>query len=185
MQTLADRIIRTLQCVGVERLFGMPGGGSPADLIEAAWRGGLPFTLAQTETASAFMALAQAELTGKPGACVATLGPGVASIMNGLAQAYLDRAALIVFTDCDVSTDGEFIGKRHQALDHRAMLSTLVKFTARPGPAELSETLQRVAEAAMSLPPGAVHLDLSADVTSAPDTSSLPVLGAAPAPASR
>jgi acetolactate synthase I/II/III large subunit len=180
MQTLADRIIRTLQCIGVQRLFGMPGGGSPADLIEAAWRGGLPFTLAQTETASAFMALGQAELTGKPGACIATLGPGAASIMNGIAQAYLDRAPLIVLTDCDVSPGGGSIGAKHQALDHRAMLSTLVKFTARPGPDELCETLHRLVDAVTSLPPGAVHLDLSADVTASPDTSSLPLLGTAP-----
>src|SRR4029079_6220221 len=124
--------------------FGMPGGGSPADLIEAAWRGGLPFTLAQTETASAFMALAQAELTGKPGACVATLGPGAASIMNGAAQAYLDRAHLIVITDCHVRIGGSSVGKKHQALDHQTMFSTLVKFTARPRPDELGAALDRL-----------------------------------------
>jgi acetolactate synthase-1/2/3 large subunit len=103
--------------------------------------------------------------------------------MNGLAQAYLDRASLIVLTDCDADASGGSIGKRHQALDHRAMLSTLVKFTARPGPAELVETLHRLVDAVTSLPPGAVHLDLSADITSAADTSSLPVRGAEPAPA--
>src|SRR5580700_4423872 len=96
----ADQIVATMQRIGVERLFGMPGGGSNADLIEAAGRARLPFTLAHTETASAFMASAQAEIIGKPGACLATLGPGAASVMNGVANAYLERIPLIVLTDC-------------------------------------------------------------------------------------
>src|SRR5258708_18073717 len=100
MATNADRIIEMLKAAGVERLFGMPGGGSNADLIEAAGRAGLPFTMAHTETASAFMASAQAEITGKLGACLATLGPGAASVMNGVANAFLERIPLIVMTDC-------------------------------------------------------------------------------------
>ena len=100
MITHADLVIRRLVGAGVKRLFGMPGGGSNADLVEAAGRAGLPFTLAHTETASAFMASAQAEITGNPGACIATLGPGASSIMNGVANASLDRIPLIVITDC-------------------------------------------------------------------------------------
>src|SRR5271170_5226558 len=88
-RTNADLVVEMLQQAGVQRLFGMPGGGSNADVIEAAARAGLPFSLAQTETGSAFMAIAQAEITGKPGACIATLGPGAASLMNGVANANL------------------------------------------------------------------------------------------------
>ncbi len=66
-RTNADLIVHALQSRGVRRLFGMPGGGSNADLIEAATRRSLPFTLAHTETASAFMACGQAEITGRRG----------------------------------------------------------------------------------------------------------------------
>src|SRR5580700_8297663 len=100
MSTNADLIIRMLKDVGVQRLFGMPGGGSNADLIEAAGDAGLPFSLAHGEAASAFMAAAQAEITGTPGACLATLGPGAASLTNGAAHAGLDRVPLILLTDC-------------------------------------------------------------------------------------
>jgi acetolactate synthase-1/2/3 large subunit len=165
MGTNADRIIEMLKAAGVERLFGMPGGGSNADLIEAAGNAGLPFTLAHTETASAFMASAQAEITGKPGACLATLGPGAASLMNGLANAHLDRVPLLVLTDCLGERDDGVM--RHQALRHGEMFSAVVKWSARVRAGEIDETLERALEEVLSLPAGAVHLDLSGDMTSA------------------
>jgi acetolactate synthase-1/2/3 large subunit len=162
--TGADRIVRTLQSIGVKRLFGMPGGGSNADLIEAAMRIGLPFSLAHTETASAFMATAQAEITGRPGACLATLGPGAASLMNGVANAHLDRVPLMVLTDCHA---GSADGMQHQALSHRQMFSPVVKWSARLCADEIEQQLQRAVEAVCGVPYGPVHLDVSSEVTSA------------------
>ena len=63
--TYATAVVDALVAVGVQRLFGMPGGGSNADLIEAATQAHLPFSLAHTESASAFMATAQAEPDGR------------------------------------------------------------------------------------------------------------------------
>jgi len=59
----------------------------------------MSFVLTATETAGAIAAIAQAEISGRPGACLTTLGPGVASVVNGVACARLDRAPLIVLTD--------------------------------------------------------------------------------------
>lgn len=161
-RTNADLIVGALQAAGVERLFGMPGGGSNADLIEAAGRAGLPFTLAHTETASAFMAAAQAEITGKPGACIATLGPGAASLMNGVAHAFLDRVPLIAITDCH--GDPAAAGSGHQALSQSAMFAPIVKFTARLERGNVAEVLGRALAAATN---GPVHLNVSAEVTGA------------------
>jgi len=60
MSSAADVVIRGLRQAGVRMLFGVPGGGSNLDLIEAARRAGLPFVLTATETAAALAALAQA-----------------------------------------------------------------------------------------------------------------------------
>jgi len=87
MSTVADLIVRRFVEAGVRGLFGMPGGGSNLDLLEAAARADVPFVLSHTETAGALMACAQAEITRAPGACLATLGPGVASLANGVAHA--------------------------------------------------------------------------------------------------
>src|SRR5689334_19439435 len=106
----------------------MPGGGTNADLIEAASHAGLPFTLAHNETAAAFMASAQAEITGKPGACIATLGRGAASVMNGVANAWLDRVPLLVLADCH--GDDACI-MQHQALPQDEIFRPVVKWSAR------------------------------------------------------
>jgi acetolactate synthase I/II/III large subunit len=172
-RTNADIIIAALQGAGVERLFGMPGGGSNADLIEAAGKAGLPFTLAHTEAASAFMAAAQAEITGRPGACIATLGPGAASLMNGIAHAYLDRVPLIAITDCH--SDPAAAGVGHQALPQSAMFAPIVKFTARLQRGSVTATLTRALASAID---GPVHLDVSTDVTSADaEEEVVPALG--------
>src|SRR5215468_1153165 len=99
MATVADFIVQRLCGAGVRALFGVPGGGSNLDLVAAAGRAGLPFVLTSTETAGAIAAIAQAEITGAPGACLTTLGPGATSVVNGVACAFLERAPIVVFTD--------------------------------------------------------------------------------------
>jgi acetolactate synthase-1/2/3 large subunit len=166
MSTNANRIIRMLKDVGVQRLFGMPGGGSNADLIEAAGDDGLPFSLAHGEAASAFMAAAQAEITGTPGACLATLGPGAASLTNGAANASLDRIPLILLTDCYSPATAAVM--QHQSLQHRDIFRSLVKCSEQLSCDNLFHELQRAFEVVSSLPPGPVHLDVSHEVASQP-----------------
>jgi acetolactate synthase-1/2/3 large subunit len=165
MVTNADRIVGILMESGVRRLFGMPGGGSSADIIEAANRAGLPFSLSQTECGSAFMACAQAEITGDPGACIATLGPGAASLMNGVATAHLERVPLIVITDCWGQPANQVM--QHQNLSHGEMFSSVTKCTVRLPTHGISDVLRSAVTIACSLPPGPVHVDVSAEVTAA------------------
>src|SRR5689334_10638903 len=118
MLSVADVIVARLRRGGVTTLFGVPGGGSNLDVIEAARRIDLPFVLTATETAGAIAAIAQAEITGRPGTCLTTIGPGVASVVNGVACARLDRAALIVLTDSYPAAGGDVFA--HQRVDHQA-----------------------------------------------------------------
>src|SRR5437899_9888879 len=124
MPAVADVIISRLRDAGVAAMFGVPGGGSNLDLVEAAGRARLPFVLTSTETAGALAAVAQAEVTGRPGACLTTLGPGAASVVNGVACARLDRAPLVVLTD---SQPEPF---EHQRIDHRALLAPVTQWSA-------------------------------------------------------
>lgn len=162
--TIADLIVARLSAAGVRFLFGMPGGGSNLDVIDAAGRAGLPFVLSHTETAAAIMAIAQSEVTLSPGACLATLGPGVASLVNGVACAYLDRAPLIVITDTYPRAAAEC---SHQKLDHQELLRTVTKWTARIEPDSAGAIMSCALAAATEDPPGPVHLDLPADVSTA------------------
>src|SRR4030095_11025707 len=125
MTRVADLIVRRLREAGVHSLFGVPGGGSNLDIVESAGRAGLPFVLTSTETAGAIAALAQAEITGNPGACQTTLGPGAASVVNGVACAFLDRAPVIVFTDNHGARSGPPF--EHQWIDQPALLTPVTK----------------------------------------------------------
>jgi len=122
-------IVDRLRAVGTRALFGVPGGGGNLDLIDAARGHDLPFVLTSTETGAAIAALAQAEITGHPGACLTTLGPGAASAVNGVACAYLDRAPIVVFTDSNPErAQGRF---SHQQLDQLALFAPITRWSGR------------------------------------------------------
>jgi acetolactate synthase-1/2/3 large subunit len=160
--SVADLVVRHLRDAGVRFLFGMPGGGSTLDLLEAAGHAGLPFVLTTTETAGALAAIAQAEISGAPGACLTTLGPGVASVINGVACARLDRAPLLVFTDSHPSSSRGIF--EHQRLDHRALLGPVTKWSATLSADTADDVLREAVERAMTEPLGPVHVECPSDV---------------------
>src|SRR5262249_59077384 len=141
MTSIADLIVSRLRQAGVTALFGMPGGGSNLDLIEAAGRAGLPFVLTHSETAGAIAAIAQAEITGRPGACLTTLGPGVTSVVNGVACAFLDRAPLLVFTDRHPLAARHTF--EHQRVDSAALLRPITKWSATMTAANADDMIRR------------------------------------------
>src|SRR5262249_13233698 len=161
---VADVIACTLKSAGVRMLFGVPGGGSNLDVIPAAGAAGLRFVRTAPGTGGAIDRLAQAECTGRPGACLTTLGPGAASVVNGVACAYLDRAPLVVFTDSHPASSIEF---EHQQLDHSALFRPVTKSSERLTPDNAAQALTRALPKAVSARPGPVHPDCPGDVASA------------------
>jgi acetolactate synthase-1/2/3 large subunit len=163
MATVADRVISRLREAGVQALFGVPGGGSNLDLIDAAGRARLPFVLTATETGGALAAMAQAEITSQPGACLTTLGPGAASVINGVACAFLDRAPLVVFTDSH-----PVVAHAHQRLDHAALFAPITKASTSLSPDHVDRVLAEALATATAPRPGPVHVDCPGDVAGAP-----------------
>src|SRR5215210_2222085 len=164
----ADAIAAALAEAGVERVFGVPGGGSSLDLIAAAHRRGLPFALARHETAAVIMAATTAELSGRPGAALVTRGPGVSNAANGMAHASLDRAPVLLVADGFTGAERAFAN--HQWFDHAAMLAPVTKAAAKavePGTAAGPMTAALLA-AALSAPCGPVLLELSGAAARAP-----------------
>jgi acetolactate synthase-1/2/3 large subunit len=148
---LADIIVERLRAVGTRALFGVPGGGGNLDLIDAARGADLPFILTSTETGAAIAAIAQAEILGRPGACLTTLGPGAASVINGVACASLDRAPLLVFTDSDPGGGhGTFA---HQQLDQLALFAPITKWSGRLGSADAINVIDRAFHTVVGMPP--------------------------------
>lgn len=139
----------------VERLFGVPGGGSSLQLIEAAEEAGIPFVLAKTETGAAIMAAVTGELSGAPGALLTGVGPGAASAVNGIAYAHLERAPVILFCDGPAAS-------LHQAFEQNTLYSPISKLQGRLTPATGSVIFAEGLAAANAHPRGPVQFDLTA-----------------------
>lgn len=179
MRSPAEVVVQQLIDAGSRAVFGVPGGGGNLDLIDAAGRGGLPFVLTATETGAALAAIAQAEISQRPAACLTTLGPGATSVVNGVACAYLDRAPMIVFTDVQGAGPGG--GFEHQRIDQRALFSPITRWSGRLVPDRADEILTHALAAAAGPPPGPVHIDCPGEESGAMPASSLHAMADAPA----
>jgi acetolactate synthase-1/2/3 large subunit len=158
---IAAGIATAMSEAGTDVLFGVPGGGSNLDLVGAVQRLGGRFVLGHGETAAAIMAATYGELTGTPGACVVTRGPGAASAVNGVAHALLDRAAMVIVTDGFSRRDRPRVS--HQHLDHRALFEPVTKWSVEVGSEDAHEVAREALALACRPPRGPVHLDVVLD----------------------
>ena len=166
MPTVAELIVEGLLRAEVPRIFGVPGGGSNLEVLEAARARGLPFVLCHQEWAACIMAAVTGELTGRPGAVLSTLGPGVTASATGLAHAQLDRSPLLYISDRHPA--GVLAYATHQYVDHAAHLGPIVKGSVTVTPDSAGHWVAHAVQLALAEPRGPVHLDLPADVAGAP-----------------
>src|SRR5690242_17971042 len=126
----AGAIVAALAGAGTRLVFGVPGGGPNLDVVGAAAAAGLRFVLARSETAATIMAATYADLTGAPGAVLVTRGPGLASAVNGIAHAALDRLPLVVIADTVPSAATRIT---HQRIDQSALGRSVAKAAVTVG----------------------------------------------------
>ncbi len=157
----ADLIIATLKANGVSRGFGIPSG-NVLPLMEAMRSGGVEFILTAHEGSAGFAADVTGRMTGTPGFCIATLGPGATNLATGVGGAFLDRSPVIAIT-CNLNTDQ--LGRRIQMwIDHHALFKPITKATLKLEQGCVAQTLTQAIAIALSEPKGPVHLDLPEDV---------------------
>lgn len=169
---LSATIAHAIAAAGGDTVFGMPGGGNNLDFIGAAEVAGMRFVLAHAETPAAIMAAVYADLTGTPATCVVTRGPGAASVVNGIANAQLDRQQLILVTDAVSATDYTRIA--HQRVDQRALFTPITKWSATAGKGDAAATAAHAVATAMAYPRGPVHLDFDPAAASTPPPTADP-----------
>src|SRR6476620_8379848 len=161
----ADLIVATLKAAGITRGFGIPSG-NVLPLMEAMRKGGVDFVLTAHEGSAGFAADVTGRMTGRPGLCIATLGPGATNLATGVGCAFLDRSPLIAIT-CNLNTPQ--LGRRIQMwIDHHALFAPITKASWPLEKAKIAETVKEAIRIAMSEPRGPVHLDLPEDVALGP-----------------
>jgi len=93
----SDLLVAALENEGVDRIFGVPGEEN-LDFVESLRNSKIELILTRHEQAAAFMAATYGRLTGKPGVCVSTLGPGALNLSTGAAYAHLGAMPMIMIT---------------------------------------------------------------------------------------
>ena len=161
MATHAELIAKTLARAGVRNLFGLPGG-EIVSFIDACRREGLRFILAGHETSAAYMAQVTGHLSGTPGVCAATLGPGATNLVTGVANAFLDRAPLLAFTAQLPAASLATMSHQRLALDRLFAPVTKTAVTFDGG--DSVRLTQSALELAAAPRPGPVHLALPSDL---------------------
>ena len=122
-----------VRAAGVRHVFGYPGE-SVIDFMEASRQQGLELVSAVREATAGFMAEAAAMVTGRPGVCLSTLGPGSTAVLNGVASATLDRVPVLAISGQIESSREQFF--THQVVDHGRMFAPVTKLALRLDPAQ-------------------------------------------------
>jgi acetolactate synthase-1/2/3 large subunit len=158
MTTVAEVLAQTIREAGIDTVFGLPGGEN-AEVLDALRREGLEFVLVRNESSGVFMADVTARLTGKPCIALATLGPGATNAYCGMANAYLDRAPVLLITA--QSDSRTFDIYTHQVIDLQASFKPVTKMTRELTTEKTRQTVEEALRLTMSGRPGPVHLGVS------------------------
>ncbi|MBA3909439.1 MAG: thiamine pyrophosphate-binding protein [Rhodobacter sp.] len=164
MRNGGQLLVQSLIGLGATKAFGVPGESYLAvldALHDSAGR--LDYVLCRHEGGAAFMAAAWGKLTGSPGICMVTRGPGATNAAIGVHTAMQDSAPMILFVG-QVATDMR--GREaFQELDYRAVFGTMAKWVVEIDQVDrIPELLSRAWTVALSGRPGPVVVALPEDM---------------------
>ncbi|HIE90795.1 MAG TPA: acetolactate synthase large subunit [Methylophilaceae bacterium] len=158
----SDLFVKALENEGVERIYGIPGEES-LDFLEAIRSSNIELILTRHEQGAAFMAATYGRLTGKPGVCMATLGPGATNLVTGGAYAQLGGFPLVMIAGqkpIKHSKQGQF-----QIIDIVSMMKPITKYAKQIVNIDMIPSMVREAfRVAVEERPGAVFLELPEDI---------------------
>jgi len=163
-RTGGQLLIDALKIHGVDHVFGVPGESYLAalDAFHDATEK-IRFVVCRQEGGAAYMADAYGKLTGQPGICFATRGPGATNASLGIHTAYQDSTPVILFIG---QVGNDFIEREaFQEIDYRRMYGQMAKWVAQIDRANrVPEYVHRAFHTAVSGRPGPVVLALPEDM---------------------
>jgi acetolactate synthase-1/2/3 large subunit len=158
----SDLLVAALENEGVDRIFGIPGEEN-LDVVESLRNSSIQLVITRHEQAAAFMSATYGRLTGKPGVCIATLGPGALNFSTGAAYALLGAMPMIMIT----GQKGILSSRqaRFQLVDIVASMRPLTKLSRQiVSPAMIPTLVRDSFRVAEEERPGPVHLELPEDI---------------------
>jgi acetolactate synthase-1/2/3 large subunit len=161
----SDLLVAALENEGVDRIFGIPGEEN-LDVVESLRKSSIQLILTRHEQAAAFMAATHGRLTGKPGVCLTTLGPGALNLTTGAAYAQLGAMPMIMITGQKgilSSRQAQF-----QIVDIVGVMRPLTKQSRQiVSPATIPTIVREAFRVAQEERPGPVLLELPEDIAAA------------------
>lgn len=133
--------------------------------MEAGRQAGLEFLLTRHEATASLMADVTGQISGKPGVCVATLGPGAVNMTLGVANAFLDRSPLLAITAAHATTAAPYA--THQKLDLNAVYRPFTKLAITLDGVDTAAKVQHAIDVSLAARRGPVHIALPSDVARA------------------
>ncbi|PYN31970.1 MAG: acetolactate synthase large subunit [Candidatus Rokuibacteriota bacterium] len=158
----SELIVQCLENEQVRYVFGLPGE-EILDILDSLLDSRITFVPTRHEQGAAFMADAYGRLTGRPGVCLSTLGPGATNLATGVADANLDRAPLVAITG---QAGRDRIHKEsHQRVDIVEHFRPLTKWNTRVETSGvIPEVIRKAFKLAESEKPGACHVEVPEDL---------------------
>jgi acetolactate synthase I/II/III large subunit len=158
----SDLFVKALENEGVEYIFAVPGEEN-LDILNSLKDSDIKLIITRHEQGAGFMAATYGRLTGKPGVCMATLGPGATNLVTPCAYAQLGAMPMMLITgQKPIKTSKQ---ARFQILDVVDMLQPLTKFTKQVVNGNTIPSLVRECfRLATEERPGAVHLEIPEDI---------------------
>jgi len=158
----SELLVRCLENEGVTHIFGIPGEEN-IDFLEALSHSTINFIPTRHEQGAAFMANVWGRLKGRPGVCLATLGPGATNLITGIADALLDRSPVVAITG--QIEQMKLHKESHQYVDIISIFKPITKWNARIEGAEvIPEVVRKAFRLASVEKPGPTHIELPEDV---------------------
>jgi acetolactate synthase I/II/III large subunit len=159
--TVAEYIADSLYREGIKYVFGIPGGPS-IPYMNAFRKKGIEFILVSNEASAGIMADVTARLTGLPGVCHSTMGPGATNISTGIGEAFLDRSPVLVFTS---ETADSMINRITQMnINHQELFKPITKATFRMNASNAREIMESSFRICREEYPGPVHIGLPTNI---------------------
>lgn len=158
----SDLFVKALENEGVEYIFGIPGEEN-LDFLDSLKDSPIKLVLTRHEQGAGFMAATYGRLTGKPGVCLATLGPGATNLVTPAAYAQLGGMPMLMITGqkpIKLSKQGRF-----QIVDIVNMMRPITKYTKQiVNGANIASAVREAFRLATEERPGAVHIELPEDI---------------------
>ncbi|MFW9916002.1 MAG: thiamine pyrophosphate-binding protein [Candidatus Thorarchaeota archaeon] len=161
-----ELLIKCLLEEDVKFIFGVPGD-QPYPIMDACYEheDKIRWITFRHEAAAAHAADAYARITGSPGVCLGTVGPGAANLIPGVYAAYADSIPMIVLTAQNQSWKSYPDHGSMQALDQLTLFKAVTKWNVVVSHwKRIPELVQRAIRMAISGKPGPVHIDIPVDI---------------------